>query len=102
MITYKQATIDAFASATFSMKTLSDVYKVEFEYGQMGHILNVIKSLHLNIKEKVFEASPFVLLEIPKSQTKDKIIQLKAKILQVSEEQIDEDTEISFCTIEPI
>ena len=99
---YKSATLDAINNATKKDKVLSDQFKLTFEYGEMGHVLNVIKSLHLLIKEKVFEATPYVVIEIPKSQTDKSIIRLKSKLLQVSEEQINDETEISFCTIDLI
>jgi uncharacterized YigZ family protein len=99
---YKTAAYDAISNGQKTKKVLSDLYKLTFEYGEMGHILNVIKSLNLNITEKVFETIPYIVLEIPKSQVETKLVQLKAKLLQVSEEQIDEETEISFCDIKRI
>ena len=99
---YKTATFDAISNAKKANKVLSDKFRLTFEYGEMGHVLNVIKSLHLNIIEKVFEAIPYIVIEIPKSKVFAKIVQLKSKLLQVSEEQINEETEISFCDIEQI
>ena len=99
---YKTAAFDALSTANKMDKVLSDQFRLTFEYGEMGHILNVIKSLGLNIIEKVFETNPYIVIEIPKSQVINKIVQLKSKLLQVSEEQISEETEISFCDIEQI
>ena len=99
---YKQAAYDALYQAKKINKVLSDSFKLTFEYGQMGHVLNVIKSLYLEITQKVFEATPFVVVEIPKSKTDLSLIKLKAKLLQVSEEQINEETEIPFCIIESL
>jgi uncharacterized YigZ family protein len=99
---YKTATYDALSDAPKEVKVLMDKFRLAFDYGKMGHILNVIKSLHLKIIEKVFETNPFIEIEIPQSQVISKIVQLKAKLLQVSEEQINEETEISFCNIEQI
>lgn len=99
---YKTATYDALVNAKKVDKVLSEAFKLIFEYGEMGHVLNVIKSLHLTITAKVFEDTPYVVVDIPKSQIEKSIVQLKAKLLQVSEEQITDKTEISFCTIEQI
>lgn len=96
---YKSATYDAIVNASKKDKTLSDLFKINFDYGEMGHVLNVIKSLHLTITEKVFEDTPYVVVEIPKSQTVENIIQLKSKLLNISEEQINDDTVIPFCSI---
>lgn len=99
---YKQAAFESLNSASKIDKVLSDKFKLNFDYGQMGHVLNVIKSLHLNITKKVFESSPYIEIEIPKRKTNHSIIKLKAKLLQVSEEQINKETEIPFCSIEAI
>lgn len=99
---YKTAAYEAINNGTKRNKVLGDHFRLTFEYGKMGHVLNVIKSLNLEITEKVFETTPYIGIQIPKSKTWNKIIQLKAKLLQVSEEQITEDTVIPFCNIEQI
>ncbi len=99
---YKTATFDAISKANLMDKILSDSFKLSFDYGEMGHVMNVIKSLGLEITEKVFESVPFVVIAIPKSKTAQSLKKLKAKLLQVSEEQIKEDTEIPFCNITQI
>ena len=99
---YKTAAFDAISNGKKINKILSSSYKLTFDYGKMGHVMNVIKSLHLSIIEKVFEAIPYIVIEIPKSKVSEKMVQLKAKLLQVSEEQINDKTEISFCDIKQI
>ena len=99
---YKLATYDALSKAEIITRTLNDTFKLTFEYGEMGHLMNVIKSLKLEIKEKVFEAKPFVTIQIPQSETASALIRLKAKLLQISEEQITDETVIPFCSIEKI
>ncbi len=99
---YKIATLDAITAGTKTDKVLSDNFQLTFEYGKMGHVLNVIKSININITEKKFEASPYVMVEVPKSKTEKTIVRLKAKLLQVSEEQITDETIIPFCNIEQI
>jgi len=99
---YKTATLDAILRGTKKDKVLSDNFQLTFEYGEMGHVLNVIKSMYLNITDKVFEASPYVVIEIPKSKTEQSLIRLKSKLLQISDEQITDETIIPFCNIEQI
>ena len=99
---YKTSTFDAISNGQKIDKVLSDKFRLTFEYGEMGHVLNVIKSLHLNIVEKIFETIPYIEIEIPQSKVNTSIVQLKSKLLQVSEEQIDDETVISFCKIEQI
>ena len=97
---YKSATYDALVDAPKEDKILCDEFRLTFDYGEMGHVLNVIKSLHLNITQKVFEAIPYIVVQIPKSKTEKYLIELKSKLLQISEDQINEETEIDFCKIE--
>lgn len=99
---YKSATHEALLSANTKQKTLNDRFKLTFDYAQMGHVLNVIKSLNLEIVDKVFQTTAFVILEIPKSLVQKSMTTLKARLLQISEEQIDDDTTIPFCSITQI
>ncbi|MEM9548179.1 MAG: YigZ family protein [Bacteroidota bacterium] len=99
---YKTATSDVLTHAKTIEKVLCDSFQLTFEYGEMGHVMNAIKSIGLQITDKVFESTPFVVVKIPKSKTAQTLLRLKAKLLQVSEEQIEEDTEIPFCQITQI
>jgi len=97
---YKVSTFEALSAGTKKYKTLSDVFRLSFDYAQMGHVMNVIKTMQLNIVEKVFEASPYIRIDIPKSKSEACLIRLKALLLNVSTEQVNEKTEIPFCKIE--
>jgi uncharacterized YigZ family protein len=99
---YKTATHEALSAGTKEDRVLSDIYRLTFDYAEMGHVLNVTKSLNLNIISKTFEAVPFIEIEVPRSQIDQSLIELKAKLLQISTEQIDEKTMIPFCKIEKI
>ena len=68
----------------------------------MGHVLNVTKLLHLEIITKTFEATPFIEIEVPRSKIDESLVNLKAKLLNISTEQVDEKTIVSFCKIEKI
>lgn len=97
---YKTAASEALAQGTLRDRVLSDVYRLTFDYAEMGHVLNVVKSLELNITNKEFDAVAYADIEVPRSQIDQALIELKARLLQVSTEQIDEETVIPFCKIE--
>lgn len=97
---YKTAASEALAQGTLRDRVLSDVYRLTFDYAEMGYVLNVVKSLDLNITNKEFDAVAFADIEVPRSQIDQALIELKARLLQVSTEQIDEETVIPFCKIE--
>lgn len=99
---YKAATIEALAKAEIITKVISDVYRLTFDYGKMGHVLNVVKNQDLNIIDKVFEAEAYIDIEVRTSQVEDSLLHLKAGLLQVSTEQITPKTTIPFCAIEKI
>lgn len=99
---YKAATIEALAKANIITKVISDVYRLTFDYAEMGHVLNVVKNQDLNIINKVFEAEAYIDIEVRASHTEQSLLHLKAGLLNVSTEQIDDDTIIPFCSIEKI
>lgn len=97
---YKTAASEALTVASKKDKTLCDIYRLTFDYAEMGHVLNVTKHLHLDIIKKTFESEPFIEIEVPRSKIDESLCLLKAKLLNVSPEQITEKTVISFCKIE--
>jgi len=98
------------AYRTAARQSLDDVDRKEvvlgedislvFDYAEMGHVMNVVKSLELNIMEKSFESRPQMMIRIRNSEVESKLLLLKARLLNVSTEQVDEKTEIPFCKIE--
>lgn len=80
-------------------KILADIYRLTFQYAEMGHVLNVVKGLDLNIVTKLFEAEPYIEIEVPKSKIDESLVRLKAHLLNISTEQITEKTEVPFCDI---
>ncbi|MFT6338182.1 MAG: putative YigZ family protein [Saprospiraceae bacterium] len=99
---YKTSAHEALEIGEKINRVLSDIYRLTFEYGEMGHVLNVTKSLDLNITNKVFEAVPFIEIEVPRGKIDQSLINLKAKLLQISTEQITDKTTIPFCKIDKI
>ncbi len=99
---YKTATREALAKGTKREVILGQKYELSFIYSEMGHVMNVIKSMNLDILEKSFEASPSVIINIRNSEVTETMTLLKAKLLNISTEQITEKTEVPFCKIQSI
>ncbi len=99
---YKTAAHEALEVGELINRVLSDIYRLTFDYGEMGHVINVTKSLNLNITNKTFETIPFIEIEVPRSKIEQSLIDLKAKLLQISTDQIDEETTVPFCKIDKI
>ncbi|MEE9439486.1 MAG: YigZ family protein [Saprospiraceae bacterium] len=78
---------------------LCHTYKLNFSYSEMGHVMNVIKQIGLDIRQKSFDNQPEVIVEIPISNSNSTIIRLKAMLLNVSLDQIVEKTIVPFCAI---
>lgn len=96
---YRTAAKEALGEAQIKQVILGKQYELIFDYAEMGHVMNVIKSLELHIEEKSFEAQPRVVLKIRNSEIEQSLIQLKAKLLNISTEQIDDKTVVPFCQI---
>ena len=64
--------------------------------------MNVVKGLGLDMVSKSFEATPEIVVNIRNSAIKTSLIELKAKLLNISTEQVDDKTIVPFCTIEHI
>lgn len=85
---YKLAAKEAIQNGTIVTKYLSQDFKLSFGYEHMGHALNVIKALDLDLKAKDFDVTPNVTLSIRRSKVEQELIRLKAKLLKKSEEEV--------------
>lgn len=99
---YKTAAKEALSLATIKDIILGQKYQLTFSYGEMGHVMNIIKSMNLNIIEKSFEVNPVVVINIRNSKIESTLIKLKALLLGISTEQIREETTVPFCDIKHI
>jgi uncharacterized YigZ family protein len=75
-------------------------YVLDFDYEHMGQVLDVLKDLDLEIKDKQFLTSCTVHICIRLSLAEQVLIEFKARMLNVSYEEVTESTEIPFCKIE--
>ena len=96
---YRAGADEALSSSVKRNKVLADIYRLTFQYGEMGHVLNVVKGLNLNIVTKLFEVEPYIEIEVPKSKIDESLVKLKANLLNISTEQITAKTIVPFCDI---
>ena len=97
---YKEAAEEALNSAVKAEDFITDRIRLEFSYDEMGHILNVIKSLDLDVAEKRFDEHPHLVICVRRNESEHILILLKAALLKVSTEQVSPETQIAFCKIE--
>lgn len=96
---YRESAKEALSIAERKEVILGNPYELLFDYEHMGHVMNCIKSLDLEISSKEFTDSCSVVVSIRRSMQDELITKLKALILEVSIEQIEDDTKIPFCKI---
>lgn len=99
---YKDAAEDAMKKAVIVEKYLTQAYKLRFSYELMGQVMQVLKKNDITLLEKSFTDSCEVNISIRLSQIESKIIQIKAGILQKSEEEVTVDTLLEGFDIEAI
>jgi len=81
---YKTSTQSSIEHGEIIQITIGDLLKINFEYSEMGNLMNILKKKDLKIQEKSFETKPFVTLEIRRAEFEDKLIDLKAAICGIS------------------
>lgn len=96
---YKTAAHVALEQAQKVEKVLGTIFRLNFTYAEMGHVMNIVKGQKLNIIDKVFETEPYIDILIRRSLIEEDLVQLKAGLLNITTDQITEETEIPFCKI---
>ncbi|WP_231424383.1 MULTISPECIES: YigZ family protein [Pedobacter] len=85
---YKNASLDAIATASIVTKTVNDLYEVYFEYLQMNDVMKLVKEENLIILNQQFDSNCILKFEVRKAQLNqvlskfDKIDHVKLKYLQ--------------------
>ena len=97
---YKDATSDAIEKAAVVEKFIVEefLFKVDFEYH--GIIMNELKHLDIEVIEQSFSNKANLKVKIRKSQSEQKIKQLKATLLGWDIDEIKDETKIDFLEIE--
>ena len=96
---YKESAKEALQAATIIEKYISVTYTLQFDYEFMGHVMNVLKETDAEITHKSFEDTCLVHISIRQSMEKQLIHRIKAKLLQKSMEEVNEETIVDFCEI---
>lgn len=85
---YKNASLEAIATANIINKTVNDVYEVNFDYLQMNDVMKLVKDENLQILSQQFDTKCILKFEVRKAQLNqvlskfDKIENIKLKYLQ--------------------
>lgn len=96
---YKEAAKAALDTATIVEKYLVSNYKLNFNYDQMGFVMNILKELNLEILDKSFENTCDVTISIRLSVEEFTIQKLIARLLNKSMEEVHLETPVDFCNI---
>lgn len=97
---YKAAAEQAVKDAGKKLVHLRDTIRLDIGYDAMGHVLDCIKSLDIDIINKSFTDRATVEISLPSPTAHEQLITLKAKILNVSSEQIAEDAVVDSVEFE--
>lgn len=97
---YREAAKEALVLAERKLVIIGDAYQLTFGYDQMGHVMNSIKTIDLDIIDKEFTNNCIVTVNLRLSEQKEVLRRLKAILLEVSLDQIEEETKVPFCSIE--
>lgn len=96
---YKTAAKLAIEQATIETKYKVKQVELKFDYAIMGALMDCLKYLELKISSKALEAQPALTLEIKESEVETAIIRIKAKMLNRSVSDIEEDTTVPHLDI---
>jgi len=99
---YKQSTIEVLELSEKVEKIIVDEYRLTFDYGHMGQIMEVVKVLEFKIIEKYFQEIAYIIIGIRMSDVARQLKIFKAKVLQKQLEEITDKTEIPYCKIDLI
>ena len=96
---YKEAAKAALEEGNIIEKYISSTYQLLFNYDQMGHILNVLKDLNIEIIDKVFDEACKVTISLRLSVEQPMLHNLVARLLNKSTEEVTHETPVDFCKI---
>lgn len=84
---YREATAEAFRTATVVEKIVQDGFRLVFDYALMPDLMNAVKKLEITILEQDFGDLGRLHLGIRQSETADKLLKMKALLWKVSLEE---------------
>lgn len=96
---YKTSAEEAILKNSIVSKYITDTFSLEFDYAIMGDLLNHLKKLNIDILNKELGATASLVIGTRKSKTEELITKLKARMLNISEDRINEKTVVEGLTI---
>ncbi len=97
---YREAAALAVTDAPTGWQLLTNRVRLSFGYELMTPVLSSLSQLGLEMAEQTFTESAEVVLELPRSQTKEQLRTLKAAIAGVYVEEVDEEFTVKGLSIE--
>lgn len=99
---YRSAANEALQNAEIVEKIITNQCRIDFDYSLMAPLMNGLKRLKIDIVDRSFEESAYLIVAIPKSETENQIIKLKANILGISFDQVSMNTKIGGLKISEV
>jgi uncharacterized YigZ family protein len=87
---YREAAKAALEQAIIVEQIIEEVYLLEFDYALMSAAMNAVKKLELNICQQDFDVNGKLHLAIRQSEVPDRLRRLKAEILNLHLEEVDQ------------
>ena len=91
---YKTSAETAIQNNEIISKYLVDTFRLEFDYAIMGDLLNHLKKLDIDITEKNLNANPSITVALRSSKVTELVTKLKARLLNITEDRIEEETKV--------
>ncbi|MCB0518977.1 MAG: YigZ family protein [Lewinellaceae bacterium] len=99
---YKSSAQAAIESAAIVEKIIGSTFRLAFDYGIMGELMNTVKKQGIEILDQDFGASPTIDISIRRSAVEKTLLEMKASLLKVSLEEAATITNIPGLTISPL
>ncbi|MBR9919358.1 MAG: YigZ family protein [Bacteroidetes bacterium] len=97
---YRESAADAFRQAKIISRTVEDVFELQFDYGLMSPVMQAVKKLDLEMVKQDFGHTANLQIAIRKSEIKQSLHSLKARIAGLREAEIEPDEEVEGLSIE--
>lgn len=99
---YKEATSNGFSKSNIVSRFLTKKFILNFGYEHMGKILSALKENDIEIISKDFNEDCTIVTEFHISKVDEKIIALKADLLNITHDEVTINTVIDYCSIAEI
>lgn len=91
---YKSAAENVLFNAVFTKNYIKSKCIIEFSYESLGILMQIMKDLDINIDKTNFASEPAIIIEEESSLIDEKIIAIKAKLLNRPLEDVSSNTKI--------